>query len=148
MYPDNAAWLSKSASLYSETVLQKQIGYSQVFISRGANTLNYPTDLKDKEWALIQHHFQAKDRLGSASKHSRKQIVDAILYIATTGAQWRLLPNDFPPWKTVYGHFSRWNKSGVWEAALDQLNATYRKKTASTRTPLRDYRLTKHENPV
>jgi putative transposase len=110
--------------------------------------LSYPTDLKDKEWALIQHHFQAKDRRGSASKHSRKHIVDAILYICTTGAQWRLLPKDFPPWKTVYGHFSRWNKSGVWEAALDQLNKTHRKKTASTRPQLRHYRLTKHENPV
>jgi len=89
--------------------------------------LGYPSDLKDKEWSLIEHHFQRQERRGHASKHPHKQIVDAILYIVKTGAQWRMLPKDFPPWQTVYDHFSRWSKSGIWEAALDELNARHRK---------------------
>jgi putative transposase len=98
--------------------------------------LGYPSDLKDEEWLLIQHHFQPQDRRGSACKHPRKQIVDAILYVVKTGAQWRLLPNDFPPWKTVYDHFSRWSKRGVWEAALAQLNARHRKKSNGRLAPV------------
>jgi len=42
--------------------------------------MGYPSDLKDKEWTVIEHHFQAQDPRGHASKHPRKQIVDAILY--------------------------------------------------------------------
>jgi putative transposase len=97
--------------------------------------LGYPSDLKDKEWSLIEHHFQPRDRRGHASKHPRKQIVDAILYIAKTGSQWRMLPKDFPPWQTVYDHFSRWNKRGVWEAALDELNTRHRKKSIERPVP-------------
>ena len=92
--------------------------------------MSYPSDLTEAEWALIEHHFQPKDRRGSASKHPRKHIVDAILYVLEGGIKWRMLPKDFPPWQTVYDHFSQWNKRGVWEAALDELNTRYRKKTA------------------
>lgn len=99
--------------------------------------MSYPSDLTEAEWALIEHHFQPKDRRGSASKHPRKHIVDAILYVLEGGIKWRMLPKDFPPWQTVYDHFSQWNKRGVWEAALDELNTRYRKKTAQGRPELR-----------
>jgi len=78
---------------------------------------------------------QAQNPRGHASKHPRKQIVDAILYTLKTGAQWRMLPKDFPPWQTVYDHFSRWNKRGVWEAALDDLNKRHRQKQQRTSQP-------------
>ncbi len=51
--------------------------------------MGYPSDLKDKKWAVIEHHFQAQNPRGHASKHPRKQIVAAILYVLKTGAQWR-----------------------------------------------------------
>jgi len=38
------------------------------------------------------------------------------------------MPHDFPPWQTVYDHFSQWNKSGTWEAALDEINGIFREK--------------------
>jgi putative transposase len=91
--------------------------------------MGYPSDLSDAEWALVEHHFKPKDRRGSASKHPRKRVVDAILYVVEGGIKWRMLPKDFPPWQTVYDHFSRWNKAGVWEAALDEINARHRKKS-------------------
>ena len=86
----------------------------------------YPSDLKADEWLLIGSYFNARDVRGRKPRHSRKAIVDAILYVVKSGCQWRMLPKDFPPWKTVYGHFSRWNKEGVWESALDRLNGEYR----------------------
>jgi putative transposase len=81
--------------------------------------VGYPSDLTDAEWALIEQHFQPRDRRGSASLHPRKRIVDTILYGVKSGCQWRMLPNDFSPRQTVYDHFSRWNKRAVWEAAVD-----------------------------
>jgi putative transposase len=97
--------------------------------------VGYPSDLTDAEWALIEQHFQPRDRRGSASLHPRKRIVDTILYGVKSGCQWRMLPNDFPPWQTVYDHFSRWNKRGVWETALDQLNALHRQNNGRSASP-------------
>lgn len=97
--------------------------------------MGYPSDLTDAEWNLIQHYFEPRDRRGSAHRHPRKRIVDAILYVVKSGCQWRLLPNDLPNWKTVYDHFSRWNKRGAWEAALDQLNRRHRRQQGRSPSP-------------
>ena len=95
----------------------------------------YPSDLSDKEWELICHYFEHNDRRGSSHKHPKKSIVDAILYVVKGGIPWRLMPNDFPGWKTVYDHFRKWNQRGVWEAALDQLNQIHRRKKGRTESP-------------
>lgn len=92
--------------------------------------MRYPSDLTDAEWALIQHCFEPKERRGSTCRHPRKQVVDAILYVVKSGCQWRMLPKEYPNWKTVYDHYSKWSKRGVWEAALDHLNRIHRKKTS------------------
>jgi putative transposase len=79
--------------------------------------------------------FDPTSRRGSGCKHSKRTIVDAILYVLRGGIQWRLMPKDFPPWKTVYGHFSKWNKRGVWEKCLDRLNTLARKKAGRAALP-------------
>jgi putative transposase len=109
--------------------------------------MSYPSDLTDEEWALIEHYFQPKDRRGSASKHPRKRIVDAILYVAEGGIKWRMLPKDFPPWQTVYDHFNRWSKRGVWEAALDAVNVRHRKKRAGPPLPAMESSTRKASRP-
>jgi putative transposase len=88
----------------------------------------YPSDLKDEEWKLIEHHFLSTERRGNSHKHDKKTIVNAILCVAEGGIKWRMMPNDFPPWQTVYDHFSKWNKSGVWESALHEVNRIFREK--------------------
>jgi putative transposase len=95
----------------------------------------YPSDLTNDEWDLIHHHFEPRDRRGRKCVHARKTIVDAILYVVKSGCQWRLLPNDFPKWKTVYDHFSRWSKGGVWEVALDEVNRIRRRQCDRSPTP-------------
>jgi putative transposase len=46
-----------------------------------------------------------------------------------------MMPNDLPPWQTVYDHFSRWSKRGVWELVLDQLNRKARSKVGKSNSP-------------
>jgi putative transposase len=112
---------------------------------RRSSLLGCPSDLKGEEWSRIEHHFQSQDRRGHASKHPRKQIVDAILYIVKTGAQGGCPPKDFPPRQTVYDHFRRWNQRGVWEAAL---GTRHRKKTSGSRPQLRNHRFAERQNPA
>jgi transposase len=88
----------------------------------------YDSDLSDAEWALIARHFEPQDRRGTKPTHAKRDIVNAILYINKSGAQWRMLPKEYPPWKTVYDNYWRWNQRGVWEAALDELTQLHRKK--------------------
>ena len=95
----------------------------------------YETDLSDTEWDLIQKDFEPASKRGNGHKHSPKPLVDAILYIVKGGIQWRLMPNDFPPWQTVYDHLSKWNKCGVWEKCLDRLTGYHRQKAERTIHP-------------
>lgn len=53
---------------------------------------------------------------GRPEKHSRREVVNAILYLVRTGCSWRQLPKDFPPWETVYWHFKRWRDDGSLDA--------------------------------
>ncbi len=76
-------------------------------------TETYPTDLKYSEWTLIVQFFPDSKR-GRPPKWERWQVVNAILYVARTGCQWRMLPRDLPPWQTVYGYFRRWTLQGLW----------------------------------
>ena len=99
----------------------------------------YPSSLKEREWELVRPYFEPKDCRGRKPVHDKKAIVDGILYVVKSGCQWRMLPRDFPPWQTVYDHFSRWNKQGVWEAALDALNQRYRKQQKKAQPELRHH---------
>jgi len=63
---------------------------------------------------------------GRPARYSRRELVNAILYVLRTGCSWRMLPHDFPPWDTVYGYFNRWRKASVWEQAHQQLYSQMR----------------------
>ena len=71
----------------------------------------YSSDLKEKEWESIRHHFEFKNGYGNRAIHPRLSLVNAILYVVKTGCQWRMLPKDYPPWKTVYGYFSAYSSA-------------------------------------
>jgi len=61
----------------------------------------YPTDLSDEQWALLEPLLPKKTR-GRHPLHSRREMMNAMLYITRTGCQWRMLPHDLPPWEAVY----------------------------------------------
>jgi len=78
----------------------------------------YPSDLTDAEWAVIASLLPPRKTTGRPRTTCLRDVFDAILYIATTGCQWRMLPNDFPPVSTVRGYFYTWRNDGL----LDDIN--------------------------
>src|SRR3712207_5174412 len=84
----------------------------------------YPTDLSDDEWRCISSHLPEPIRQGRPRLHSLRAILDAVFYVLKSGCPWRLLPRDFPPWKTVYDWFRKWRIDGTWE----RLNAELRQR--------------------
>ena len=77
--------------------------------------LCYQSDTYDAEWAVIAPFLPAPRRLGRSREVDLRDVVDAILYIARTGCQWRFLPKDFPPSSTVQRYFYRWRDDGTLE---------------------------------
>jgi putative transposase len=75
----------------------------------------YPTDLSDSEWACLEPHLPIPKATGRPPIHNRREILDAVFYVLRSGCPWRLLPHDFPPWKTVFHYFRAWRIDGTWE---------------------------------
>jgi putative transposase len=84
----------------------------------------YTTDLSDAEWGLIEPHLPVREAPGRPRLHPLREILDAVFYILRSGCAWRLLPHDFPPWKTVYHYFRAWRIDGTWE----RINAAIRER--------------------
>jgi putative transposase len=68
----------------------------------------YASDLTDAEWALIAPHLPPAKDLGRPRTTDLREVVNALLYMVSTGCQWRMLPKDFPPFSTVQKYFYRW----------------------------------------
>ena len=75
---------------------------------------SYPTDLTDAQRQAIELHFNQLRHY----KWDKRKLVNAVLYITKTGCQWRMLPNDFPPYSTVWSFYRRANQSGLWDRIL------------------------------
>jgi len=76
--------------------------------------MRYTADLTDAEWQLIDYCFPKPSRTGRPREHTYRELLDAMFYLVRTGCQWRNLPRDFAPWRTVYHYFRRWKRSGLW----------------------------------
>ena len=77
-------------------------------------TARYASDMTDREWALVEPFLPMPRRLGRPRTTDLREVVNALLYIATTGCQWRMLPKDFPPCSTVQRYFYEWRALGLW----------------------------------
>ena len=89
----------------------------------------YPTDLTDRQWELIEPLLpEPAAGTGRPPKHSKREIVSAILYHVRAGGSWRMLPKDLPPWETVYGYFRDWGKDGTLDRIHDALREQVRTK--------------------
>ncbi len=76
--------------------------------------LRYASDLTGKEWRLVLPFMPDTNRIGRPRSTDLREVVNAILYIAATGCQWRMLPKDFPPRSTVQRYFYRWRDDRTW----------------------------------
>jgi transposase len=100
----------------------------------------YPSDLSDARWALIEPTLTAwrAARRGpgvAARVHDLREIVNAILYVCRTGIAWAYLPHDFPPYKTVYDYYAKWEVDGTAETVHDLLRQRVRAAKGRAATP-------------
>lgn len=79
--------------------------------------------LTDEQWSLIADIFPPPKGTGRPPT-DRRVVIDAILWILRTGSQWRDLPSEFPPWKTIWDLFDKWNANGILDKVLNRLRAT------------------------
>jgi transposase len=75
----------------------------------------YQTDLTDAEWRVIAPHLPKPNATGRPREWPMHEIINGIFYVTRAGCPWRLLPNDFPPWGTIYRWFAAWRDDGRFE---------------------------------
>ena len=80
--------------------------------------LRYPSDLTDEEWALIAPLIPPGKRGGGKRRVNLREVVNALMYVLSTGCQWRAIPKDLPPRSTVYDYFDLW----AWDRTLDRIH--------------------------
>ncbi len=95
----------------------------------------YSTDLTDAQWQHLELLIPAVRRGGRPARYSRREIVNAILYVTRNGCVWRNLPHDLPPWSLVYNYFWRWQQQGICRAVHDRLVGDLRQKMGRNRLP-------------
>lgn len=78
--------------------------------------MRYPTDLSANQKYEIKKILG--DRVPSLRKYDFFDVLNAIIYVAKTGIQWKMLPRDFPHWKMVYHHFRSWSERGFFKEIL------------------------------
>jgi len=92
------------------------------------DTKGYPSDLTDEQWALLEPVIPAIRPDAAYWVHTRREIVNAIVYVLRSGCPWRLLPHDYPAWQTVHCYYLRWQREGIWDEALKTLHLQMRQK--------------------
>ena len=80
--------------------------------------LRYPSDLTEEEWALVSPEIPPAKRGGNKRTVDVREVVNALMYVLSTGCQWRAIPKDFPPRSTVHGYFDLW----VYDGTLDRIH--------------------------
>lgn len=97
--------------------------------------VGYVTDVSDDEWAFCAPYLTLMTEDAPQREHSLREVFNGLRYIVRTGCQWRLMPNDLPPWFTVYQQTQRWLKAGVFEAMAHDLRAVLRLAAGRTAQP-------------
>jgi len=82
--------------------------------------LRYPSDLTDEEWGLIEPLIPPAMRGGGKRTVNLREVVNGLMYVLSTGCQWRAIPKDLPPRSTVHGYLDLWN----WDGTLERIHHT------------------------
>jgi transposase len=82
--------------------------------------LRYPSDLTNEEWHLVEGLIPPAKRGGDKRTVNLREVVNGLMYVLSTGCQWRAIPKDLPPRSTVYDYFDLWS----WDGTLDRIHHT------------------------
>jgi transposase len=86
----------------------------------------YPSDVSDDEWALVVPYLTLLPENAGQRSHPLRDVFNGLRYIVKTGAPWRWMPNDLPPWEIVYQQAQRWLRAGCFEALAEDLRVLLR----------------------
>lgn len=87
----------------------------------------YPSDLSEAQWELIKGMVPETKPGGRPPTHTRREVVNAILYVLRSGCAWRMMPHDLPPKETAYACYALWTRDGTWTLIEETLRARVRK---------------------
>jgi len=86
----------------------------------------YPSDVSDDEWALVAPYLTLLREDAGQREYSLREAFNGLRYVVKTGAPWRWMPHDLPPWEAVYQQAQRWLAAGCFEQLADDLRALLR----------------------
>ena len=86
----------------------------------------YPSDVSDEEWAFAAPYLVLMREDAPQREHELREVFNGLRWLVRAGAAWRMMPNDLPPWYTVYQQTQRWLAAGVFEAMVHDLRSLLR----------------------
>ena len=86
----------------------------------------YPSDVSDDEWAFAAPYLTLMKEDAPQRDHPLREVFNGLRYVVRSGAAWRMMPNDLPPWHTVYQQTQRWMAAGVFEQIVHDLRMLLR----------------------
>ena len=97
--------------------------------------LRYPSDLTDAEWALVGPVIPPAKRGGRKREKNERELVNGIMYVLSTGCQWRYIPKDLPPRSTLHDYLDLWNYDGTIEKIHHTLYVKCREQAGREASP-------------
>ena len=97
--------------------------------------LRYPSDLTDEEWAWVAPEIPPAKRGGNKRTVDVREVVNGLMYVLSTGCQWRAIPKDLPPRSTVHDYFDQWDYDGTLDRIHHALYVLCRKRANRDASP-------------
>lgn len=99
------------------------------------NRKPYPSDVSDEEWAFAAPYLTLMTEEAPQRDHSLREVFNGLRWMVRAGATWRMMPNDLPPWHTVFQQSQRWIRAGVFESMVNDLRVLLRVATGRAAEP-------------
>ena len=97
--------------------------------------LRYPSDLTDEEWPELEGFIPPAKPGGGKRRVDMREVVNGIMYVLSTGCQWRYVPKEFPSKSTLHRYFDLWNYDGTLERMHHALYVKCREKIGREASP-------------
>jgi len=95
----------------------------------------YPSDVSDEEWSFVVPYLVLNRLDGENRRHDLRAVFNALRWLVRSGASWRMMPHEFPPWPAVYQQMQRWLQTGCFEAMVNDLRVLLREHAARNAQP-------------
>jgi transposase len=100
-----------------------------------SNDKPYPSDVSDEEWSFVAPYLVLNRLDGENRRHDLRAVFNALRWLVRSGASWRMMPHEFPPWPAVYQQMRRWLQAGCFEAMVNDLRVLLREHAGRSAQP-------------